>query len=269
MRRCLELAQNGAGFVAPNPMVGCVIVHERKIIGEGFHKKFGESHAEVNAISSVKDSSLLPYSTLFVNLEPCSHYGKTPPCSDLIIEKKIPEVVIGCLDSNPLVSGNGVMKLQKAGVTVQTGMLEKESRDLNKRFFTFHEKKRPYVILKWAQSSDAFIAPQNGERANISNEYSRTLVHRWRSEEAAIMIGTDTAMKDNPKLNARLWNNNNPLRIVIDRDLKLPPNLHLFDHSIPTLVITEKSKPHEDNLNFFQTDFSKDLLKNLLHHLYE
>ncbi|MFI5134985.1 MAG: bifunctional diaminohydroxyphosphoribosylaminopyrimidine deaminase/5-amino-6-(5-phosphoribosylamino)uracil reductase RibD [Chitinophagales bacterium] len=269
MRRCLELAHQAAGFVAPNPLVGCVIVHEGEIIGEGFHQKFGEYHAEVNAINSVADVSLLPHSILYVNLEPCSHFGKTPPCSDLIIAKKIPEIIIGCIDSNPLVAGKGIEKLKAANCKVSFGILERESKEINKRFFTFHEKKRPYIILKWAQSSDGFIAPSNGERVNISNDYSKTLTHRWRSEEAAIMIGTNTAAKDNPKLDARLWNNNNPLRVVLDRNLKLSSSLHLFDHSVPTIVMTEKSKQPEDNLDFFQIDFSKDLLRNLLRHLYE
>lgn len=268
MRRCMELAQQGAGFVAPNPMVGCVIVNDGKIIGEGYHQKFGEPHAEVNAINSVKDPTLLSRSTLYVNLEPCSHFGKTPPCADLIIAKGIPEVIIGCHDPNPDVSGNGIKKLRAAHCHVHQGILEAECEELNCRFFTFHKKQRPYIILKWAQSTDGFTAPASGERMNISNEYSRTLVHRWRSEESAIMIGTNTASRDNPALDARLWNGNNPVRVVLDRDLRLSSDLRLFDHAIRTIVITEKAKPSEKNLEFFQTNFSQELLRNVMQHLY-
>jgi diaminohydroxyphosphoribosylaminopyrimidine deaminase/5-amino-6-(5-phosphoribosylamino)uracil reductase len=269
MRRCLELAKQAAGFVAPNPLVGCAIVYEGKIIGEGFHQKFGEAHAEVNAIHSVSDPLLLQHSTLYVNLEPCSHIGKTPPCADLIIQKKIPEVIIGCPDLNPLVSGNGIRKLQAAKCKVQTGILEAESKELNKRFITFHKKKRPYIILKWAQTRDCFLAPKNNSRTNISNEFSRTLAHCWRSEEQSIMIGTNTALHDNPKLDARLWNNRNPVRVVLDRELKLPPSLNLFDHSVPTIVFTEKEKRGEENIGFIQLDFKNNLLENILHILYE
>jgi diaminohydroxyphosphoribosylaminopyrimidine deaminase/5-amino-6-(5-phosphoribosylamino)uracil reductase len=268
MRRCLELAAQAAGFVAPNPMVGCVIVHDGKIIGEGFHRTFGQAHAEVNAIESVSDRSLLAHSTLYVNLEPCSHFGKTPPCADLIIANEIPEVIIGCHDPNPEVSGNGVKKLRAAHCHVHLGVLETECEELNRRFFTFHKKQRPYIILKWAQSTDGFMAPAGGERTDISNEFSRTLLHRWRSEEAAIMVGTNTALRDNPVLDARRWNNHNPVRVVLDRELKLSPDLNLFDHGIRTIVITEKSKPAEENLEFFQTAFSEDLLRNVMHHLH-
>jgi diaminohydroxyphosphoribosylaminopyrimidine deaminase/5-amino-6-(5-phosphoribosylamino)uracil reductase len=204
-----------------------------------------------------------------VNLEPCSHYGKTPPCSDLIIVKKIPEVIIGCLDPNPLVAGNGVKKLTAANCKLQIGILEIESKELNKRFITYYEKKRPYIILKWAQTTDGFIAPSNGERINISNDYSRSLLHRWRSEEAAVMVGTNTALFDNPKLNARDWNNQNPVRVVLDRELKLSADSNLFDYSIRTIVVTEKNRPDEENLEFFRTDFSNDLLRKVIDHLYQ
>ena len=269
MKRCIELATNGAGNVAPNPMVGCVIVHEGKIIGEGFHKKFGEAHAEVNAIRSVSDQALLRQSTLYVNLEPCSYFGKTPPCTDLIIEKKIPEVIIGCLDPNPLVAGTGAQQLQTSNIKLQIGILETECRKLNKRFFTFHQKKRPYIILKWAQTKDGFIAPKDKSRVSISNEFSKTIAHRWRSDEACIMVGTNTALHDDPKLDSRLWNNNNPIRIVIDRELKLPSELNLFDRSAPTIVFCEKEKASGNNLEFIQIDFKKDLLKNILNVLAE
>jgi len=269
MKRCIELALNGAGEVAPNPMVGCVIVHDGKIIGEGFHKKFGEAHAEVNAINSISDTSLFKRSSLYVNLEPCSHFGKTPPCVDLIIEKEIPEVIVGCLDPNTLVAGRGIRKLEKSNVRVQVGVLDSESREVNERFITFHERKRPYIILKWAQSSDGFIAPKNGQRTNISNEYSRTLSHRWRSEEAAIMVGTTTAINDNPKLDVRLWNGKNPLRVVIDQQLRISSTSNIFDHSIPTLVFTEKQKAHEENLEFHKTAFSERLLQDVMSVLHE
>ncbi|MBA3648803.1 MAG: bifunctional diaminohydroxyphosphoribosylaminopyrimidine deaminase/5-amino-6-(5-phosphoribosylamino)uracil reductase RibD [Chitinophagales bacterium] len=270
LQRCLDLAIQGAGNVAPNPMVGCVIVHENRIIGEGFHKQFGEYHAEVNAINSVKeeDQKYLPESVLYVNLEPCSHHGKTPPCADLIIETKIPRIVIGCSDPNPLVAGRGIGKLKNNGCDVQTGVLHEESRMVNRIFFTFFEKKRPYIILKWAQSSDGFIAPENRQRINISNPFSRILTHKWRSEEAAIMVGTGTALQDDPMLNARLWNNRNPIRLVIDRTLRLPSSLHLFDHSIPTFVFTGIQKPDEHNLSFIDFDFGKNLLQQILEWLY-
>lgn len=269
MLRCIELAGNGAGNVAPNPMVGCVIVCDRKIIGEGFHEEFGKAHAEVNAINSVSDQSQLRHSMLYVNLEPCSHFGKTPPCADLIIEKKIPEVIIGCADPDPLVAGKGIQRLQAAACKVRTEILNHECILLNKRFITFHEKKRPYIILKWAQTRDGFIAPENKMRANISNEFSRTLMHRWRSEEQAIFVGTNTALSDDPQLSARLWNKNNPVRIVLDRQLILPPGLHLFDHAMPTLVFTEKNKNREENLEFIQISFDDALLKNILTILFE
>src|SRR5882672_8135505 len=200
MQRALELAQLGIGYVSPNPRVGCVIVHENKIIGEGWHRKFGEAHAEVNAINSVKEQSLLKESTVYVNLEPCSHFGKTPPCVDLLIEHHVKKVVIGNLDINPLVQGQGIKKLKDAGIETLTGVLEKEGHELNKRFFTFIEKQRPYIILKWAQTSDEFIAQKNFESKWISNEFSRQLVHRWRSEEDALLVGTRTASHDNPSL---------------------------------------------------------------------
>lgn len=269
MKRCLELAQQASGFVAPNPMVGCVIVHDGKIIGEGFHEKFGEAHAEVNAIRSVSDQQLLQRSILYVNLEPCSHFGKTPPCTDLIIEKKIPEAIIGCLDPNPLVAGTGAKKLQDSHIKIQSGILETESRKLNRRFFTFHQQTRPYIILKWAQTRDGFIAPGDKSRVSISNEFSKTITHRWRSEEAAIMVGTNTALHDDPQLNARLWNNHNPIRIVLDRELQLPQELSVFDHATSTIVFSETERTSENNLEFIQIDFKNDLLKNILRVLRE
>lgn len=270
MQRCLDLALQGIGRVAPNPMVGCVIVHDGNIIGEGLHQAFGGPHSEVNAIQSVKKENhhLLSSSVLYVNLEPCSHYGKTPPCADLIIEKKIPKIIIGTPDPNPLVSGRGVEKLKDAGCEVITGILESACNHLNKRFFTFVKKKRPYIILKWAQTTDGFIAPEN-KQATISNEYSRTLVHKWRSEESAIMVGTTTALVDDPVLDARMWNQQNPLRIVLDNTFRLPQSLHLFDGNIPTIVFTSKQKEPQPNIEFVTIDFNNQMLNQMLQKLYD
>jgi diaminohydroxyphosphoribosylaminopyrimidine deaminase / 5-amino-6-(5-phosphoribosylamino)uracil reductase len=270
MKRCLELARVAIGKVAPNPMVGCVIVYDNKIIGEGWHQQYGMEHAEVNAIRSVKDPSLLNNSTLYVNLEPCSHYGKTPPCSDLIAQKEIPEVIIGCIDTFLEVSGKGIEKLKSAGCNVTTGILNEECRELNKRFFTFHEKKRPFIILKWAQSSDAYIGKLNSEGTGIkiSGELSQRMVHQWRSEEAAIMVGTNTALNDNPQLNTRFWPGDNPLRIVIDRTLRLPSSLHLFDRQTPTLVFTEKDITGLSNAQYSVIDFN-ELAENILQELHQ
>lgn len=241
MYRCLQLAQAGAGYVTPNPMVGAVLVYNNHIIGEGYHRQYGMPHAEVNCIASVKkeDLHLVNKSVMYVSLEPCAHYGKTPPCADLIIQHRIPKIVIGCRDPFPEVNGKGIEKLLAAGVTVTTGVLEKECRQLNKRFFTFHTQHRPYIILKWAQSSDEAIAAAGGSTVQISNVYSNRLVHRWRSEEAAILVGTRTAMLDDPALTTRLWSGKNPVRLVIDRELKLPASLRLFDETAPTVIFNE------------------------------
>ncbi|AWI27113.1 bifunctional diaminohydroxyphosphoribosylaminopyrimidine deaminase/5-amino-6-(5-phosphoribosylamino)uracil reductase RibD [Flavobacterium pallidum] len=241
MRRCLELAQNGLGTTYPNPLVGSVIVHEGKIIGEGWHRKAGEPHAEVNAINSVKDTALLEKSAIYVNLEPCSHFGKTPPCCDLIISKKIPEIIIGITDPHSKVAGEGIRRLQEAGKKVTIGVLEKDCSDINKRFFTFHNKKRPYIILKWAETPDGFIAPKTKSEIKpvwITNETSRQLVHKWRSEEHAILIGTQTAVDDNPTLTTRDWAGKNPVRIVIDRHNRIPKENHIFDNQAETILIS-------------------------------
>lgn len=279
MLRCLELANNGFGNVAPNPMVGCVIVYERKIIGEGYHQEYGKAHAEVNAIHSVKDKTLLKKSTLYVNLEPCAHFGKTPPCANLIIEYHIPRVVIGCVDSFSEVSGKGIEKLKTAGIEVVVGVLEKESLELNKRFFTFHNKKRPYIILKWAETKDGYIDVErineiagqtNNEVDNwITSPLSKQLVHKWRSEEAAIMVGTNTALNDNPQLNVREWNGRNPVRVVVDLHDRLPQNLHVFDKSIPTLVFSLTKQEQENNLTFVKINDSKNLIQEVLNELYK
>ncbi len=274
MSRSIELAQMGMGCVAPNPMVGCVIVFDNTIIGEGYHYKYGEAHAEVNAINSVENKELLKESVLYVNLEPCAHYGKTPPCVDLIVEHQIPEIVIGCIDTFSKVSGKGIEKLKQAGCNVRVGILEKQARSLNKRFFTFHEKKRPYIILKWAQTLDGFIDGLRTDadplRPNwISSQASQRLVHKWRTEELAILVGTRTALNDNPMLTVRLWDGKNPVRILIDRTLRIPRHYHLFDQSVPTIVFTEKNKLSENNIEYVEIDFSAYIVQQILNELYK
>jgi diaminohydroxyphosphoribosylaminopyrimidine deaminase / 5-amino-6-(5-phosphoribosylamino)uracil reductase len=274
MQRCIDLARNGKGSVAPNPMVGSVIVYEDKIIGEGYHRHFGGPHAEVNAINSVKNPGLLKESTLFVTLEPCSHTGKTPPCSDLIISKKIKKIVIGSIDPNSVVAGKGIERLRNAEAEVITGIMEDECRELNKRFFTFHLHKRPYIILKWAQSQDGFIdilrQPSTPIGPNwISNPISRMLVHKWRAVEQAIMAGTNTVIYDNPRLNTRYWPGSSPVRIILDRQGRIPTNACVFDGSVKTLVFTEKNKNSKSNLDFIQIDFTEEILLQVLNYLYE
>jgi diaminohydroxyphosphoribosylaminopyrimidine deaminase/5-amino-6-(5-phosphoribosylamino)uracil reductase len=271
MQRCLELAALGSGKTYPNPMVGSVIVHQDKIIGEGWHQKAGEAHAEVNAVASVKDKLLLKESTLYVNLEPCAHYGKTPPCAELIIKHQIPNVVVGCVDTFSEVSGKGIEMMRKAGASVKVGVLEEACKSSHKRFFTFHEKKRPYIILKWAQTQDGFIAPleqKEGEAFWITSPESKKLVHKWRTEEASILVGTNTAAKDNPALTARLWNGNQPLRLVIDRSLRLKDSLQLFDGSSETIVFTEQSKEHSNSTEYQNIDFSS-LHQEMMSELYK
>lgn len=273
IKRCIELAQNGLGTTYPNPLVGSVVVHNGKIIGEGWHRKSGEPHAEVIAIHSVKNKELLKKSTMYVSLEPCSHFGKTPPCADLIIEHKIPKVIIGTIDPFAKVCGNGIAKLKNAGVEVQSGFLEKECTELNKRFFTFHQKKRPYILLKWAQTQNGFIAPLQKKETKpvwISNEFSRQLVHKWRAEEQAIMVGTNTVLQDNPRLDTRNWTGKNPIRVIVDRTLKIPPDFSVYDKSVKTIFITEneKTSPHE-NLIFETIDFNKNINIGILEVLYK
>ena len=225
MQRCLELAAIGSGYVAPNPMVGCVIVANDLIIGEGYHRIFGGPHAEVNAFDEVENEDLLSSATLYVSLEPCSHFGKTPPCVDLIISKKIQRVVIGCRDSNPAVSGKGIDRLKRAGIEVIEGVLENECRWLNKRFFTFHERQRPYIVLKWAQTQDGYIDRIRGEASSginwVTSETTKSLVHKWRSEEQSILVGRNTIINDNPSLTVREYDGRNPIRIVIDSQLQI------------------------------------------------
>lgn len=269
MQRCIQLAQNGLGNTYPNPMVGCVIVHNESIIAEGWHQKAGEPHAEVNAINQIQNKEILKESTLYVSLEPCAHHGKTPPCADLVIANQIPKVIIGTVDPFAKVNGLGIQKLKDAGIEVICGILEEECRALNKRFFKFHQEKRPYVILKWAQTSDGFIAAENGEQKWITNEYSKQFVHKWRTEEQSILVGTKTAQTDNPHLNARLWDGNQPIRIVLDKDLKLNSDLHLFDGSQRTIVFTEIEKSNLENLEFIQVSFDDYLPNSILNKLYE
>lgn len=339
MQRCLELAKLGAGHVAPNPMVGAILVHDDKIIGEGWHQQYGEAHAEVNCIASVKkeDQDLIAQSTLYVSLEPCAHFGKTAPCADLIIQHKIQKVVIGCRDpfkevdarlpacagtdrNDAVGQGKGIEKLNATGVTVEVGLLEKECKELNKRFFTFHTQHRPYIILKWAQTADGKMAaplnpPQGGtlhpdsikvsslfenfdappcevselgegmERSSgeafssgefngahrllISNEFSNRLVHKWRSEEAAILVGTNTAMLDDPELTTRLWTGPSPVRLVVDMDLKLPSSLKIFTGEIKTIIFNSVKQEEKESLLYYKLEKDKSLVAQLMKALYQ
>jgi diaminohydroxyphosphoribosylaminopyrimidine deaminase / 5-amino-6-(5-phosphoribosylamino)uracil reductase len=250
IKRCIQLAKNGLVSAMPNPSVGAVIVYDGQIIGEGYTSAYGGNHGEVNAINAVKDKSLLSKSTIYVSLEPCSHHGKTPPCCDLIIKHKIPNIVIGAIDSNAKVAGNGIKKLIEAGANVTVGILEDECRIVNKRFFTFHEKKRPYIILKWAESIDGFIAPNKKIEQKpvwITNSYSRQLVHKWRSENQAILVGTQTVIDDNPKLNVRDWSGENPIRIVLDQNNRISKESVIFDNCAKTLLINNQIVDYSEN----------------------
>lgn len=270
IKRCIALAKNGFGTTYPNPMVGSVIVYNDQIIGEGWHKKAGEPHAEVNAVRSVKDKSLLKKATIYVSLEPCSHFGKTPPCCDLIIANEIPNVVVGTVDPNEKVAGNGIKKLIAAGANVTVGILEKECHELNKRFFTFHNKKRPYIILKWAESQDGFLAPEkqaDQERKPIwiTNAYSRQLVHKWRSEEQAILAGTQTVVDDNPKLNTRDWSGNSPVRVVLDQNNRISRDSFIFDDSVKTIIFTKSEINFSaENTTFEIIDFNQNIIPQIL-----
>lgn len=250
MNRAFELAVQGLGQVSPNPLVGCVIVHDGKIIGEGWHQEYGGPHAEVNAVESVSDKSLLKDSTVYVTLEPCAHFGKTPPCADLLVSHLVKKVVIANKDPFPLVNGGGIEKLQRAGIVVEVGVLAETGREINKRFFSAVEKERPYIILKWAQTADGFIARENFDSKWISNEHSRRLVHKWRAEEDAILVGTNTARYDNPTLNVRNWQGKHPLRLVVDKNLNLDSQLNLFDQSIPTACYNLQKDELAENLVF-------------------
>lgn len=268
MQRALELAVLGAGRVSPNPLVGSVIVHEGKIIGEGWHQQYGGPHAEVNAVNSVLDKTLLKHSTVYVTLEPCSHFGKTPPCSDMLIGHGVKKVVVANVDTNPVVNGEGLHKLRAAGVEVVTGILDKKGRELNKRFFTFVEKKRPHIILKWAETGNGFIARKNYDSRWISDEFSRQLVHKMRSEEDAVLVGMRTAQLDNPELSVRNWSGRNPVRVVIDRFLKLSDRLKLFDGTQNTLIYNVLKHEELKNFSLIRVD-EENFLTQLVHDLYK
>jgi len=266
MQRCLELAKLGKGHVAPNPMVGAVLVYNDRIIGEGWHQKYGEAHAEVNCIRSVRkeDKHLISQSTLYVTLEPCSHVGKTPPCTDLIIQCKIPKVVIGCRDPFEQVNGKGIEKLKAAGLEVEVGLFESDCKELNKRFFTFHTKQRPYVVLKWAQTADAKISSGSSDRLLISNEYTNKLVHKWRSEEAAILIGTNTALLDDPELTTRLWPGPSPVRVVVDMNLRLPGSLKVFNDKAKTIIFNSVKQEENENLGYYKLEKDENLVAQMM-----
>ncbi len=265
IKRCIQLAKNGLGTTCPNPMVGCVIVCDDKIIGEGYTSPYGGNHAEVNAIESVKDKSLLESAVLYVSLEPCNHFGKTPPCSNLIVYSKLSKVVIGIVDNNSLVAGKGVEHLKENGIDVVVGVLETECREINKRFFTFHQKKRPYIILKWAETKDGFIDKKRDKNSIkeptwISNKYAQQLVHKWRSEEQSILVGTNTVIEDNPRLNVRSWHGENPIRLVLDNSLRIPHDVNVFDSSVKTLVFTNSKILFDDekeNVQLELLDYAK------------
>ena len=271
MRRCLQLAALGAGYVAPNPVVGAVLVYQNQIIGEGYHQQYGEAHAEVNCIASVapEKRQFISQATLYVSLEPCAHHGKTPPCADLIIRNKIPKVVIGCRDPFKQVDGKGIEKLNAAGIATAVGMLENESKQINKRFLTFHTKHRPYIILKWAQTADLKISSGTDQRLLISNEYSNRLVHKWRSEEASILVGTNTAVNDDPQLTTRLWNGPSPVRLIVDMDLRLPSRLNVFNQQVRTIVFNKLKHEESGNLLYYQVTEDVPLVHQVVNALYQ
>jgi diaminohydroxyphosphoribosylaminopyrimidine deaminase / 5-amino-6-(5-phosphoribosylamino)uracil reductase len=271
MHRCLQLAKLGAGNVAPNPMVGAVLVYNGRIIGEGYHHQYGEAHAEVNCIASVNEDEkrLISTSTMYVSLEPCAHYGKTPPCADLIIKNNIKKVVIGCTDPFKEVNGKGIEKLQAAGIEVIQNVLENDCRELNKRFFTFHTQHRPYVILKWAQTLNGKIASESSDRLFITNELTNRLVHKWRSEEAAILVGTNTALMDDPELTTRLWAGNNPVRLVVDMDLSLSRSLKIFNRKARTIVFNNLIHEEREDLLFYQVTEDVNLIHQIVNGLHK
>lgn len=275
MERCLQLAQKGEGYTRPNPMVGAVVVHHNRIIGEGYHRQYGKAHAEVNAIMAVKEEALLADSTLYVSLEPCSHQGKTPPCTGLIIAKNIPRVVIAVKDPNPVVSGRGIGMLEDKGIEVAVGILEEEARELNRIFFVNQLYKRPFVILKWAQSKDHFMdhtrsSLQEKTPALISNRLTHTLVHKIRTQAQGILVGTRTALLDNPQLTARKWYGQHPVRIVIDKENRIPPASALFDGTTATIVFTAVYRTDLSNEGIKQLllDFNGDTNRQILQSLY-
>ncbi|WP_272149063.1 bifunctional diaminohydroxyphosphoribosylaminopyrimidine deaminase/5-amino-6-(5-phosphoribosylamino)uracil reductase RibD [Tenacibaculum aiptasiae] len=272
IKRCLELAEKGIGTARPNPSVGAVVVYQDRIIGEGYTSAYGGNHAEVNAIHAVKNKEQLKEATIYVTLEPCSHYGKTPPCADLIVRSQIPNVVIGCIDTNSLVAGKGVERLRKAGCSVTVGVLEKECKEQHKRFFTVQNKKRPYIILKWAETNDGFVAPITKDEQKpvwISNQYSQQLVHKWRSEEHAILVGTNTVITDNPSLTVRSWTGHNPIRIVLDKNLRISQEANVFDGSVKTILVTETREEErqvsdeKENVIYEEIDFKTNIAQQI------
>ena len=269
IKRCIELAKNGLNSARPNPSVGSVIVYKNVIIGEGYTSAYGGNHAEVNAINAVANKELLKDATLYVSLEPCNHFGKTPPCSDLIVSHNIKTVVIGCVDPFEKVAGTGIEKLKLNGCNVIVGVLEKECIAVNRRFFTYHTKKRPYIILKWAETKDGFIDVIRNEESEIkpnwiTQKYARQLVHKWRAEEDAILIGTNTAINDNPKLDVRDWIGNNPTRLILDRKLRIPKTHHIYNGTVKTIILTESKVASVDGVIFEEIDFSKNLLDEIV-----
>jgi diaminohydroxyphosphoribosylaminopyrimidine deaminase / 5-amino-6-(5-phosphoribosylamino)uracil reductase len=268
MQRALDLAELGIEWVSPNPMVGCVIVYNGLIIGEGYHKNYGEAHAEVNAINSVSDKSLLTESTVFVTLEPCSHFGKTPPCADLLIKHKIKKVVVCNLDPNPMVAGEGIEKLKNAGIEVEMGLLAEKGQQLNRRFFKAQTEKLPYIIIKWAETADGYVANADGKPLKITNTVSDMLVHKWRSEEDGIMVGSETIKTDNPNLNTRHWpEGKNPVRIVIDRTLKINELSNVFDKKQKTIIINTIKNQKDKNLEYLKIEPGPSFLENALFEL--
>ena len=270
MERCIELAQRGGGHVAPNPMVGAVLVYEDRIIGEGYHQRYGHPHAEVNCIDSVSstDKPYIASSTLYVSLEPCNHFGKTPPCTHLILENKIPKVVVGMLDPFKAVNGLGIQQLQNSGVEVAVGILEEKCRNLNKRFVLFHRYKRPYIFLKWAQTGNGYIGNVTPERLLISNDFANRWVHKMRMEEAAILIGANTAIKDNPLLSTRYWNGNNPIKFIIDPKLRIPTTLNFFETESKTVVFNYIKSSVENKVEYVQVA-SEDIIEQILNYAYK
>ena len=271
MRRCLELSQRGKGLTAPNPMVGAILVYNDKIIGEGWHHFYGADHAEINCLRNVKeeDKHLIPESTMYVNLEPCAHYGITPPCSTSLVQAHVKQVIVCNLDPFEKVRGKGIEILKAGGVTVVSGILTDNGFWVNRRFFCFHKQSRPYIILKWAKTQDGFIAPNSRQRFQITNNTSNKLVHKWRTEESAILVGTKTALFDNPQLTARHWSGKQPLRILLDKTLKIPSNHHLYNNEAATWIINEKKEGLQGNIHFINIVFNESLIANLLHKLFE
>lgn len=271
MHRCIQLAKLAQGYVSPNPMVGAVLVHNQRIIGEGYHQVFGQAHAEVDCINSVQPQhrALIPHSTLYVSLEPCSHYGKTPPCTELIIAHKIQKVVIGCMDPFPQVKGKGIAALQLQGIEVTTNVLQQECMELNKRFITFQTQHRPYIVLKWAQSANGRMARADRARFAISNQQSRRLVHKWRSQEASILVGTNTAFFDDPELTNRYWHGPQPLRLIVDMELRLPSTLKLFNRQVSTIIFNTLKHEEQEGLSYYQVTTDASLVHQIVNALYQ